>query len=413
MSSVIFLMNMRKLMNLERYQNMFRFVKTSIADHEWNVSKIAYWLAKMDEELFDKQVKMDDVLKKALHHDTMKFYVGDIQSNEGNADLIKYVRSAVYPLLFDEVIKPMLSEDTVDAYQNFVLNSMSKDYEGSIVYVANKIDKLLEAEDEIRLNNGKHFNSVKFRQYKLLVEFLEDEDYEKSLSSKMIIYYMLLKEKNIIQSKFVDFLNKYKPVFDSVNREYVNKFLKYFSWSRELLHTKRYQNLTRLIKRNVSSHGWSVARIATFIALNIEKTTGTKINYEKLLLTALEHDSIESSTGDFLSHIKRITPEMLNVIEEIENVTFDSVVKKMIPDTWCDVFKSAILNPKDDTLEGSIIVMADAMDVIFECYEEIQLGNRKEFLPILINNTMFLKNFNYDIIQSICREIETDLIYGI
>lgn len=404
MNSIRFLMEMRKLMNIKRFQNKLRIAKTTVADHEWSVTRIAFWLAQMDEDFFGKTgTDYKLLLEKALHHDTMKLYTGDIQANRGNAEVVQYSREKLFPMVFDSIIKPMIPHNVVDDYKRIIIDAMDGTYEGRLVYIANKIDKIHEANDEIRLGNKKYFNPVKYRQLRTIKEEIERNQHVSGFNSAKMVLGGLIKEDGSHYARMV-ISGVEKDYY--IHHEGYEKFSKYIDWGRDLIHTERYQNLTKLIKRNVASHQWSVSVIAYFIALHVEEEKGIKVDYKRLIMTAIEHDAIESSTGDILSHTKRMTPEMVNLVEESEHNAFNNVVKPMLPIEWHEYFGAMLLNPKSLDVEGDIIRASDALDLIFECVEEIEVGNRNLFSKMIDDKLSSIKDIDFEIVKQMCEHLE-------
>lgn len=102
-----------------------------------------------------------------------------------------------------------------------------------------------------------------------------------------------------------------------------------------------------------------------------------------LLQRAINHDMLEMATGDIISNTKRRTPEMKQAIDSMEELVWHEELVKDIPNSWRESFKKYILEPKDDTIEGKIIVAADLIDALLESVEEIKLGNDEQFGLIL------------------------------
>lgn len=393
MKSLEFLMEMRKLKNIKRFQNSFRLMTTTIADHEWNVARIAYWIAKMDETFYGiNDIDFGYLLAKAVHHDSPKFYAGDIQANLGNEELLKYVKSSIYPEVYESFIKPMVPVNLQSEYRRLMLDGGKATYEDSVVYIANKLDKMFEATEEIIFGNKEYFTEVKTSQQKSLLAYIEGAG-----------------ENNLPFAKLITshFLTNKSQKIDADDFKSVACFIEYIKWGRKLIHTKRYQNLTKIVPVNVSAHEWSVARLSFFIATCLTKEEGLSIDMGKLLFTALEHDAIESSTGDFLSHTKRMTEEMERLVLCSEKQAFEIVANKYIPVEWRTVFEEALLNPKSDTIEGDIIRIADAFDVIFECIDEVLMGHRGQFEGIALNKIEYLSKFKYGVIERLLSEISS------
>lgn len=163
--------------------------------------------------------------------------------------------------------------------------------------------------------------------------------------------------------------------------------------SRSLMEIKRYQNKYCFKKRSVAEHMWSVAKIAEGLAIWESKKFGNKVDMAKVLQKAINHDMIEQCTGDILGPTKKKTIAMKNAIEEIEEMAFKEELENDLPQSWRNQFRSYILNPKTDDIEGQIIRAADIIDTIIESIEEIKLGN-PIFRDVLIDSSRSLTNLD-------------------
>lgn len=159
--------------------------------------------------------------------------------------------------------------------------------------------------------------------------------------------------------------------------------------SRSLMEIKRYQNKYCFKKRSVAEHMWSVAKIAEGLAIWESKKFGNDVDMAKVLQKAINHDMIEQCTGDILGPTKKKTAAMKDAIEEIEELAFREEIEKELPRSWRNQFRSYILNPKTDDVEGKIIRAADIIDTVIESIEEIKLGNGI-FRDVLIDSSSYL-----------------------
>ena len=130
-------------------------------------------------------------------------------------------------------------------------------------------------------------------------------------------------------------------------------------------------------RRNDAEHMWSVAIIAEGLARIEEEKFGNKVDMALLLQKAIFHDCIEVETGDIPSGVKRRTKTMIKGIEDVEKDYFEHGLKPLIPHKWRPDYENFLLNPKDDkkTLEGKILAVADNIDALNECIQEVRFGN--------------------------------------
>ncbi|MBB6479406.1 YfbR-like 5'-deoxynucleotidase [Spirochaeta isovalerica] len=168
--------------------------------------------------------------------------------------------------------------------------------------------------------------------------------------------------------------------------------------SRSLMEIKRYQNKYCFKKRSVAEHMWSVAKIAEGLAIWESKKFGNKVDMAKVLQKAINHDMIEQCTGDILGPTKKKTQAMREAMEEIEEIAFREDIESHLPKSWRNQFKSYILNPKTDDVEGQIIRAADIIDTMIESIEEIKLGN-DIFRAVLIDSSESLIKVDLDSVR--------------
>lgn len=168
--------------------------------------------------------------------------------------------------------------------------------------------------------------------------------------------------------------------------------------SRSLMEIRRYQNKYCFKKRSVAEHMWSVAKIAEGLAIWESKKFKNKVDMAKVLQKAINHDIIEQSTGDILGPTKKRTLAMREAIEEIEELAFKEEIETDLPKSWRNQFRSYILDPKTDDVEGQIIRAADIIDTVIESIEEIKLGNNI-FRSVLIESSVALIKVDLDSVR--------------
>lgn len=155
--------------------------------------------------------------------------------------------------------------------------------------------------------------------------------------------------------------------------------------SRTLMEIHRYQNKFKHKKRTVAEHSWFVTKIAHGLALwERDKFKDYSVNMEKVLFFATNHDIVEGYTGDILSTTKNLSPTLKNELLKVEKVIFEEHLVNTIPASWGKQYIE--MNEelaKLETIESKIVKAADLIDRIFECLEEINLGNKYPYETIL------------------------------
>lgn len=146
---------------------------------------------------------------------------------------------------------------------------------------------------------------------------------------------------------------------------------------RKLMNIIRWQNEFRFKKTNDAEHMWFVSVIALGLARWEENKFGAKIDYKLLAHITILHDTAELLTGDILSGVKHYTKEMHNEVKKTEQGIYADKLEKKIPKSWREDYRKYILDAKEQGIEGEILNAADNIDALFECIEEIQLGNTR------------------------------------
>lgn len=146
----------------------------------------------------------------------------------------------------------------------------------------------------------------------------------------------------------------------------------------------RWEGRQRLIKKNDSEHSFGVAVIADGLTRLEMYKFNNQVNALEVLRAALLHDGTEVCMGDIISTVKKQTPTMKKAIEEVEYILYKEKLEPIIPEEWRTDYKKYLLNPKEnkETIEGRIVAVADNIDALNECIQEIKLGN-STFKPYL------------------------------
>lgn len=154
----------------------------------------------------------------------------------------------------------------------------------------------------------------------------------------------------------------------------------------------RWQGRRKLIQRNDAEHMWAVALISEGLARIEKEEFNNEVDIAKLLQKAIIHDCLEVETGDIMSGVKRKTPEMKKALDEVEKMYYNENMKNLIPKKWRDEYREFLLNPKDNlnTIEGKILAVADHVDALNECINEVKLGNSsfKPYLATICNSIL-------------------------
>ncbi|UJS28408.1 HD domain-containing protein [Macrococcoides canis] len=141
------------LEKLIRCPGKFKYQEHNVAAHSFKVTKIAQYLATI-EEYHGTEINWKNVYEKALNHDYPEIFTGDIKTP------VKYA-SKELKRLFSEVEEEMIGKfidsEFPEAYRAIYRERLKegKDdtIEGQILSVADKIDLLYESFGEIQKRN--------------------------------------------------------------------------------------------------------------------------------------------------------------------------------------------------------------------------------------------------------------------
>lgn len=171
MSLGSYMMKMRGLMNLKRYQNLFLFKQRSVAEHSWSVSKIAHYLAKLEQNKFETPVDMGVLLQKCLFHDDIELYTGDILSHTKRmTSTMKKAVDEVEVLAFENQFSKIIPPEWVEDYRKDMLYAKDGSIEGDILHASDIIDTILESIEEIKLGNKEDFAGILVQVTEKLME---------------------------------------------------------------------------------------------------------------------------------------------------------------------------------------------------------------------------------------------------
>lgn len=390
-----FLSEMRRLTVIKRYQNKFKIKVRSVADHQWSTMRIAHVLAKWQMDFTNIEVDMGVLLQKAMLHDSLKLFTGDIQSNPKNKAYLTDALMDVNNITYHTQFKSLVPIEFGDSLIGYTLHAKDNSVAGRLVALANIVDKMLESIEELELCNKRYFKDVLNEQARRLMLF--NIDVAQWFLVYSLEYICTDNLEDILDDEIISFIREYKKGNNYNFGDYIRKIPEYIYEIRDLMHTERYQNLFRFHRRSVSQHEWSVSLIAYSLALIEKNQLGREVDMYKLLSTTLLHDTPEFIVGDVLSSTKRVTKEMEKAVEQREIEAFNNEISTMVPLQWMDEFREKMLYPKDDSIEGQILSAADIIDTIFESVEEIKSGNTEYFQSVLlsgINRLMKMDNFS-------------------
>ena len=142
----------KRLSDLEkliRLPGKFKYFEHNVAAHSFKVTKIAQYLATVEEH-HGNTIDWKSLYEKALNHDFAEVFTGDIKTP------VKYAKTEL-KMLFSQVEQDMvdtfINEEIPDIYRERLQEGKDDSLEGQILSVADKIDLLYETFGEIQKRN--------------------------------------------------------------------------------------------------------------------------------------------------------------------------------------------------------------------------------------------------------------------
>ena len=126
---------------------------------------------------------------------------------------------------------------------------------------------------------------------------------------------------------------------------------------------------------SVAAHCFRTAEFAQMMG-DIEEVYGDQeVNWKALYEKSLNHDYTERFIGDIKTPVKYATPQMRKLVGDVEEAMTNEFIKHEIPAEFQEIYRKRLSEAKDDTLEGKILSVCDKLDLMYEAYGEIELGN--------------------------------------
>lgn len=140
-------------------------------------------------------------------------------------------------------------------------------------------------------------------------------------------------------------------------------------WSTDFMHQRA----------TVSEHSFFVSQIGQMLAL-IEEQNGNTIDWGRLMKKLLNHDVVESMTGDIISTVKYKNVEFRDMLTLLEKEVVEDNLLVNVEEPYKSIYRDILFDGKDDTIEGKILKCADYIDALMECVNEVRLNNLDPFV---------------------------------
>lgn len=148
-----FFKSLNELERIYRAPGKFKFEEHNISSHSFKVAQYAQFLGTV-EEMNGTNINWKSLYEKALNHDYAEVFIGDIKTP------VKYASIELRKLLMeveDEMTKKFIDKELPDEFKGLYREKLKegKDdtVEGQILQVADKMDQMYEAYQEIHKGN--------------------------------------------------------------------------------------------------------------------------------------------------------------------------------------------------------------------------------------------------------------------
>jgi putative hydrolase of HD superfamily len=152
-----FLYSARKLNHISRWSSDFMHIRSSVSEHSFLVTQIAQMLGLIEEQHGNK-VNWEKLFKKALNHDVVEAFTGDILSHVKNrTPKMKQAVDDIEEMIVDELLFTQMDEPYKGIYKDLLFDGKDKTLEGRILKYSDNIDAMLECLTEYKLGNNNPF----------------------------------------------------------------------------------------------------------------------------------------------------------------------------------------------------------------------------------------------------------------
>lgn len=150
-----FLLKLRNLENIKRYQTRSMLFKRSVAEHTTGVFYCGYVLGEWEERKFGNKVNWEILSKKLMFHDAPEAITGDILSPTKNyTPKMKEAIHETERLIFEEQFIPLIPESWRAELKGYMLDGKDNTIEGLILKAADLMDGIFEIRVELQYSNN-------------------------------------------------------------------------------------------------------------------------------------------------------------------------------------------------------------------------------------------------------------------
>ena len=156
-----FLLTLRNLEDIKRYQTRKMLFPRSVAEHTTGVFYAGYVLAQWEERKFGNKINWEKLSTKLMFHDVPEAITGDILSPMKNyTEDMKSAVADAERLIFEEKFIPIIPKSWREDLKNEMLEGKDDTVEGQILKAADLIDGVFEMRNELMYANDKNNNEL-------------------------------------------------------------------------------------------------------------------------------------------------------------------------------------------------------------------------------------------------------------
>lgn len=157
------LRNLNNLSRTERCPGMFAYERQTVSEHSFKVMQYAQFFANI-EQMNGAEIDFKVLYEKVLNHDVPEILTGDIPTPvKYKTDKMREVVAEVEELLVEEYIHEVIPSEFKDLTTTWFGEGKDNSVEGNILKLADKLDQLYEAFEELQKGNT---NYAYIRMYK-------------------------------------------------------------------------------------------------------------------------------------------------------------------------------------------------------------------------------------------------------
>jgi putative hydrolase of HD superfamily len=144
--------------------------------------------------------------------------------------------------------------------------------------------------------------------------------------------------------------------------------------NRDLAHVIRFNNRPQHFPESVAEHSFYVAYFSLILCHLCEKKKVT-VDTKKAVAMALVHDVEEGFSGDILNPFKHFNEKVFQAIRDVNRRMVGESFTDLTPDLKKELVALWREENTSKSIEAQVVKVADKLQLLSKCFEEIQAGN--------------------------------------